>query len=391
MTGGNGNVHFDFSSVFSIRLSKDDYQNLVESCYGIDQLDDRGEYYFDAHLNLSVSDNPIGVRVQLTNCNVFWNESSGNPEWIPVGDSYALVCGIEAATNFVATLYRTVVKSAAARWTHARIDDENEILKRFGAFPSTNSWTRGYVSSQTRPTLEVMLSTKGTGAAGFANNLDAMDWDELYRLHRSTSSREFRMNPDCAAASTRTASDYNRLMMLRSIDSDVKDKFATLAGYAAPRVAEVGTLIAAGEETQIIDSLDRKKITMSFNVMPFNFVEKVRQYIDWGSEEPYEDYVREYGWNSVTNQEYDAIWIDATFSVSDGSIGNFAPYEIWGGDFYEYPDEDGSFLLAEAFWSFGEVEADAVTNRYDAVAVDGHQNQAIKTLWKFKNLRDPNL
>ena len=79
--------------------------------------------------------------------------------------------------------------------------------------------------------------------------------------------------------------------------------------------------------------------------------------------------------------------------MSNGDITGFTPNRIYRGSGYREidPDSEGNFTIAEAFWVLGDITADPATNVYEAVSVDGHQDQMIKTLWKFKNLRDPNL
>ena len=405
------NAAFGLSDYYSILFTKDAFQDLVQDC--IDRsgqsLPDRhpsspydweDEYYFDAHFNIAPVGNPLGVEIRLTSCYLFYYPKEGEEGYDPesedsiqvlLPDSSIFYIGIEGATNLYARLRRTITKSADARWTHARAEDENAIIGRFAAFPETNVWNLGYVARQMRPTLEVLMATRGLGASNYAGTLTPMDWDDLARYYLPASERCFRLNHECREVLNRGASDLNRLLMLRSLDTAVKDKFAVLALFPAPLVAERGTLISWSERSQIVSSLDAKSLSATFDIQPFNFVEEVRNYQEYDPTRDYESYVDDIGWGITHYSE--SIWIDATFGLSDGDITAFAPNYINRGSRYEpiYPDSEGSFTVAEAFWTLGETTADPTTNVYEAVSVDGHQDQMIKTLWKFKNMRDPGL
>ena len=63
---------------------------------------------------------------------------------------------------------------------------------------------------------------------------------------------------------------------------------------------------------------------------------------------------------------------------------------------YQYHDltydaEGDAYLFGHLAFESGNVSITNQVISVKPVRVDGHQDQMVKTLWRFKNLRDPNL
>ena len=405
---GSGVSHgWDFSSSYEVKFTKDEFQSMVQESLDLagPVIESHSDCYFDCDLSIAVSENPINISIEFKNCYLFYTLEPGDPGYDPDNPKSESVvlpspspryCTIDNATNLVASIGRSISKNVDGLWTHATRADERDIYGRFDHFPVTNAWAAGLVKRQTRPTLEVMMSTHGDGAAALVGNVEPLRWNDLVNMYLSRSERLFRMNPLAAAQESLSTSDYNRLEMLRSLDEDVKNKFAAIYGASVVNV-EGRSELTANEQGVIADNLAAKKIKATFRVEPWGFINHVRE--DWFDPEqgysPIEEYETYYGWDALSSA---SLGIDATLSVTRGGYGlvinNFAPYSIYSGDWVwaQYADSSGAFTVAEAFWMISEVNSDAeVSSGKEPTVVDGHQDQMIKTLWKFKNLRDPNL
>lgn len=225
-------------------------------------------------------------------------------------------------------------------------------------------WGDGYIKQISLPTLEVRLAASNDY---WASQLDAepvMPYLGEF-LETNADIRAFRYQCDVADSSSLDDFRGDRLIALRDLDSEVKKHFQRFAGRAittglAPRAAFNAAEIAA---------FDRAIANANAGV---SIVKKI------------------YG-------GADRTWIEGTFDFDDGwQEGDVL-------DFYSVA-ESGATNTWQIVYSttnyvthpYGVWEV-AVSAQADAaitnsgIRVDGHQNQMMKTLWKFKNMRDPNL
>ena len=313
------------------------------------------------HPIIHLEDEPLGVGV------VFWIINSTSS----VGDfgffwSAQDLFPDASATNYELSVRCDIGKSAHVRYTTSREDQERAILERLDPHPNTNTWNRSYVARQTRPTLEIMIAAAGDHAradVGGDDLFDPLPWDAIKDI--SVSERFFRMNPLCAEATTKSASDYNRLEMLRNLDIEIKDKCVELGGLDVSMAHHVADM-KPEEEAAMIRGAQTAGAYLEFGV---TYDEK---FIGMDST------------NSYLNVNYEidghgnlVLWeVSALTTNGEYRIDSDTPIHI------------GSYGWREASHP-GSVPS--YTGRYENVRVDAHQNQMIKTLWKFKNLRDPNL
>lgn len=227
----------------------------------------------------------------------------------------------------------------------------------------TRLWQDGYLASITLPTIEVRLAASNDYWAGMLDAEPAMPYiGNPGDSHTQT--RAFRYQ--CAVADSSDLRDFrgDRLLSLRDLDAEVKSHFSDFAGRAittelAGRAAFNAQEIAAFENA--INNTDAV-VSLSKNLNAYHEI--------WA--EGLFDF--DNGW-----QEGDTLTL---FTVNPNMVTN--SFQI------VYSTTN---FTSHAFGSWTVVvdaqASPAITN--SGVRVDGHQNQMMKTLWRFKNLRDPNL
>ena len=318
--------------------------------------------YFYAYPIIHLEDEPLGVGVvfliidstfSVEDFGFFWSVQDLFPD--------------ASATNHELIVRCDIGKSAHVRYTTSREDQERAILERLDPHPNTNTWNRSYVARQTRPTLEIMIAAAGNHAradVGGDDLFDPLPWDAIKDI--SVSERFFRMNPLCAEATTKSASDYNRLEMLRNLDIEIKDKCVELGGLDVSMAHHVADM-KPEEEAAMIRGAQTAGAYLKFGV---TYDEK---FIGMDSTNSY----------LYVNYEIDGHGNLDVLDVS--TLTTNGMYRI---------DSDTPICFGTYGWRQSSYEGDTIpsyTGNYENVRVDAHQKQMIKTLWRFKNLRDPNL
>ena len=270
-------------------------------------------------------------------------------------------------TNAVFGLVMSVGKRAATMQTDETA--QATTITNFVAYPSTNIWARSWVGVQERPTLEVMIDAKGSEFEDYAHQYgdETMNWNDIKTWTNKTR-RVFRMSPECAPKGTRDLSDFNRWQMLESLDAEVKARFSALAGMGIGQAAQNLVNFAAGEENALKNQLLAQRLDVRMSLEP---------------------------------DAPPPPWLVLIGSVDidrDGVVGGASLYSTF---FAYYTDQDTTtkeivptsdgYLVGHLTFSVG---SSSITNQVidvKPVRVDGHQNQIIKTRWRFRNLRDANL
>ena len=320
--------------------------------------------YFIAYPIIHLGDEPLSVGVDfeivysdyapIENFGFFWSSQDLFPD--------------ASETNYELSVRCDIGKSAHVRYTTSREDQERAILERLDPHPNTNTWNRSYVARQTRPTLEIMIAAAGDHAradVGGDDLFDPLPWDAIKDI--SVSERFFRMNPLCAEATTKGASDYNRLEMLRNLDCEIKDKCVELGGLDVSMAHHVADMKPEEEAAMI------------------RGVQTAGAYLEFGM---------------AYNEKFIGVDSTNTYLFAMYAIDGSGNFHVWGAETWttngNYQiDSDTPIYLGSYGWREtshpDSVPSYTGTGRYENVRVDGHQNQMIKTLWRFKNLRDPNL
>lgn len=224
-------------------------------------------------------------------------------------------------------------------------------------------WRNGYIKSITLPTIEVRLAATNDYWAAQRDAEPVMPWlGEIGKTNEDI--RAFRYQCDVKDSVGLDNSRGDRLLSLRDLDSEVKKHFkkfagrditSGLAGRAAFNAAEIAEFDRAIEQANAVVRLDKQVV--------------------------------------------DALLVfEAEFNFDNGWKDGDAA------DLYRVSPEQGTNLVRQIVYSttnyvahpYGDWSVNVSASAYPAVTnsgirVDGHQNQIMKTLWKFKNMRDPGL
>ena len=171
-----------------------------------------------------------------------------------------------------------------------------------------------------------------------------------------------------APENTLRASDLNRFAMLYDINLAVNNKFYSMAGTYASEVA-LRSRIDAQDEAWLMSAVASTNVTASLAVTSMK---------DWVSPA------------GITYRAY--FTCDVHFGGGEGpwALVEVQTLVIYGqGDrgYFQY-GPDNELPVGEIHWEVDEVSVGMPANASTAVSVDGHQDQMIKTLWRFKNLRN---
>ena len=282
---------------------------------------------------------------------------------------------LEIDDNFL--LERVDSKTASDVTTMANnATQEYKLMKRDipAAYPAEMSetavsnlesrlWRNGYIKSITLPTIELRLAQSNDYWAAQKDAEPVMPWHGRIG-ETNENARAFRYQCEVKDSVGLDNSRGDRLLALRDLDKEVKKHFKTMAGreittglgaraqFIAAEIAAFNAAIAnANAGVSIIKNL---------------YAEDVPTWID--AEYDFSNGWHEgdrAGFNYVTDQGTNH-W---TITYSPSSMTAHA-YGNW-------------------YVNVSATANPAYTN--SGIRVDGHQNQMMKTLWKFKNLRDPNL
>ena len=291
--------------------------------------------------------------------------------FVPGLDATNIFARLEMETDRLATSLFTdsIVNNA----TPSDLDpvDRETIVTNFVSYPQVPTWEDEWVAWQDRPTLDVMLDAVGASILDELNPYDIapLVWDDIRDEDTNVARRAFRMSPFNVPQANKYNSDNNRLKMLLELDREVKSRFETLAGMPVQRAAEVLSNFKAGEEASIKHDLENIPLKVGFSLMP------------------------PYGFSNMISLEAGGL----ALLDENGEASNLS--DIYMQFVYARPDDSDIYYVfvpetddAYSFvsWQSG-MDHHSISNLpyVEPVRVDGHQDQMIKTLWRFKNLHDP--
>lgn len=273
-----------------------------------------------------------------------WETSSYSEEVYVYNDdplTYAITVDPLTETNETRGVLASVNKDSSASFTDHTAATMGDIISRF-------SWYNFYwdrIKTFCRSDLELLISgTDGHAMADSTSPWDDFGWE--YLKPYAETNRYFRFLTG-TSVSSRGAAESARYIQLMNLDIACKSKCVELGGMPIGSITDFGR-IADAETLLVFNDVKRAEVEAAFRVTGLE----------------YDSYSGRVLWNEDAG-EYSVVSIydPASFPHSVGRYG----------------------------WNL-EVKYEGLTNSlYRAVRTDAHQAPVHKTLWKFKNLRDPNL
>lgn len=241
-----------------------------------------------------------------------------------------------------------ISKSASATFTYASEESREETIRRFSPSYSSLDWSRIY--SLRRSELELLISARGDGSQAHdtAPSLSGdFTWNRIKDLSHSERVFRFLTGTTCTSLESANRARYN---LLSGLSSACKSKCIEQGGMSIGSIESVGK-ITGSERSAFYNDLKKAVISGGISILPASDDEAEPLHIS----------------GSVHHNESGDLVVDAIYSPRApcvvGSVG----------------------------WSLGVSIPNTASNIYNAARADGYQAPARKTLWKFKNLRDPNL
>ena len=290
-------------------------------------------------------DDPTPPReVVIPSISSSWTTSSYSEEVYVYNDdplTYTITVGPPTETNETQGVLASVNKESSASFTDHTAAPMGDIISRF-------SWYNFYwdrIKTFCRSDLELLIS--GTGDHAMAHSTSP--WDDFgweYLKPYAASFRYFRFLTG-TSVSSRRAAESARYIQLMDLDIACKSKCVELGGMPIGSITDFGRITAA-EIDLVFNDVKRAEVEAAFRVTGLE----------------YDSYSGHVLWNEDAGAySVEFIYDPVSFPHSVGRYG----------------------------WNL-EVKYEGHTNSlYRAVRTDAHQAPVHKTLWKFKNLRDPNL
>lgn len=230
-------------------------------------------------------------------------------------------------------------------------------------------WNNGWIAERTLPTYEMMIAATNCADlvdVSFSSGWPVeMHWDDL--VPSNGPRRVFRLSPEPTTADSRIALRNSRVAILQGLDREVKSQFASLAGQRVTTIASASAKLTPSESAKLRAAIGAKHPPIHLMATTFQGAQD-----DYGYDDKFA-YIVIDGHLDITSGTVDAATIDYVYDQAFVPIVNNAyRFGNWG-------------------LSIAEAKVGMTATNCPPVRVDGHQSQMLKTLWRFKNLRDPNL
>lgn len=259
------------------------------------------------------------------------------------GDSIPIHWNPES-TNATGYAYSTIHKTTSPTFTFASPETRALTISNFAWKNSALDWSRIY--SLRRSELELLLSARDVPsfAADESPSPGNFTWAEINDIPHSD--RQFRMLQGAAAQSLSNA-DTAQYNLLAGLSAACKTKCEDIGGMPIGAIDDVGK-VSQSESAAFLADFNNAKVRATFSISGSSGMVFQADVLKEG-----DSYV------------VDAIDTPVHF-----------PYYVGGCGWNCYVDYQQSV---------------SITNQYRDARVDAHQAPVRKTVWKFKNLRDPNL
>ena len=222
-----------------------------------------------------------------------------------------------------------------------------------------------YIKKISLPTVEVRLAASNNYWAASRDALPAMPYiGQAFRTNANA--RAFRYHNTIVDAQPLDELRWMRLVSLRDLNTEVKNHFRNFAGREITSGLNARATFAAGEIALMDAKVDQANAAVSLERNALDGRMWIEGTFDFGNGYQQGDtataYIESGSGGTLSTNSYQMVYADPNYTTH--SYGSWAV------------NVSASAIVA-------------VTN--SGVRVDGHQNQMMKTLWKFKNLRDPDL
>lgn len=313
---------------------------------------DMGEYSIEVgtYVDASSVESSPGFSCTSRSFAAKWSTSSYQEEMDITSTNTFIWSGVPVVyegANVTNDAYASMVKNASATFTFAHAGNRDDIISSFNPSYYSLGWDR--IQSLRRSELELMISARGEHSQS-EDTSPSQDgnftWEAIVDSGRAY--RTFRMRNGTAETSLQSA-NYARYNLLAGLSAECKRECRDRGGIPIGAIEDFGK-ITREERESFFSVLGDAMVSGHFLIV--------------GSED---------------------FLIKADVHKS-GSV-----YEV---DNIITPDFSNprGVTIGSCGWTLSiDYDASSVTNRYRSVRADGYQAPVTKTLWKFKNLRDPNL
>lgn len=222
-------------------------------------------------------------------------------------------------------------------------------------------WRNGYIKSITLPTIELRLAQSNDYWAAQRDAEPVMPWHGQIG-ETNADIRAFRYQCDVKGSVGLDNSRGDRLLALRDLNSEVRKHFRKFAGRDITTGLAGRAAFNAAEIAAFNNAIAAANATVTLQKAASEGPAWIEAEYDFGD-----------GWkegDTVAFYHVSPQGTNVTHLVYSTTNYVAHPYGEWN-----------VYVSAHA--------NPAITN--SGIRVDGHQNQMMKTLWKFKNMRDPGL
>jgi hypothetical protein len=228
------------------------------------------------------------------------------------------------------------------------------VIDRFQESYSGLDWSRIY--SLRRSELELLLSGKDDDA--HAGDMEPSGYSyEIFKWKRNADMwRHFRMLQGASARSLQDANNA-RYNFLANLSSACKSRCTELGGLPIGSINTIGK-VTQSERTAFLNDLKKAEISGTLAVR-----------------------------SESDDEDYYAAEYEEPFHIS-GSVHIDENKQLVVDAIYE---PELPCLLGTCGWDLEVTFPNTASNIYRNARADGYQAPVRKTVWKFKNLRDPNL
>lgn len=261
------------------------------------------------------------------------------------GDSIPIHWNPES-TNATGYAFSTIHKTTSPTFTFASPETRALTISNFSWKNSPLDWDR--IHSLRRSELEMLISARGV--PGFASDTNAYDpsaqpftWEAIKNIPHSD--RMFRMLQGTPVSSLANA-DNAQYNFLASLSSACKQECEEIGGMPIGAIDDVGK-VSQSESAAFLADFNNAKVGATFLISGNGC-----------------------GFEADVHLEGDSYVVDSIY------IPGFFPYYVGDCGWRCYVDYQQSA---------------SITNQYRDARVDAHQAPVRKAIWKFKNLRDPDL